>query len=205
MSNFLHTPPNWSSWGCWFWDICALISSHASLRLDEAGFQDLWDSSRVVHGGGTSRISFLEASTNFLDVFNMSATMTRHWGQVQLKHSNMYLPFNVAKITTWGFLHMTIEEMQYLIEKPYAKFQDDRKRGVELPTHRKVMAAGQIHPAIVWECYTVGCLPWKNGTSNNLQSHWIHKGTGGPLPQPVSSQSRTSPVPHTDNQRSSMV
>jgi len=45
----------------------------------------------------------LEAATNGLQVFNMSATMARQGGRVQLEQSDMRLPLNMAKMAKEGF------------------------------------------------------------------------------------------------------
>jgi len=50
----------------------------------------------------------------------MSATVAREGGQVQLEQSDMRLALNVAKMAKQGFSRGTIEETQFLIEKPRA-------------------------------------------------------------------------------------
>jgi hypothetical protein len=46
---------------------------------------------RVVHGRGNNQILILEVASSFLWVFNMSATMARQGGWVQLDQSDMCL------------------------------------------------------------------------------------------------------------------
>jgi len=57
----------------------------------------------------------LEAATNFLKVFNMSATVARQGGRVQVEQSDMHLALNMAKIAIEGFQRAMIQEPQYLI------------------------------------------------------------------------------------------
>jgi hypothetical protein len=54
----------------------------------------------------------LEAATDLLYVFNMSATMARQGGQPQLEQSDMCLTLNMAKMAKEGFSRATIEETQ---------------------------------------------------------------------------------------------
>jgi len=64
----------------------------------------------VVYGWGNSWIFLLDAATNFLWVFNMSATMVRKGGRVQLEQRNMHLTLNMAKMAKGGFSRSAIEE-----------------------------------------------------------------------------------------------
>jgi len=68
----------------------------------------------------------------------MSATMARQRGRVQLEQSDMRLTVNMAKMAKGGFSRAAIEETQHLIKKPCAEVQEEKKRGVEFPVHRKV-------------------------------------------------------------------
>jgi len=61
-----------------------------------------------MYGWGSSRIFLLEAATKFLYAFNMSATMARQWGQVQLELSHMRLALNMAKMSKGGFMYATV-------------------------------------------------------------------------------------------------
>ena len=79
----------------------------------------------------------------------MSATMARQGGRVQLGQSDMRLALNMAKMAKEGFSRAAIEETKYLIKKPCAKVQEEKKRGVEFPWHKKVKAAIQRHPAML--------------------------------------------------------
>jgi hypothetical protein len=56
----------------------------------------------------------------------MSATMARQGGGVQLEQSDMRHALNMAKIAIGGILHGRIEEMQYLIKKPWAEVRDEQ-------------------------------------------------------------------------------
>jgi histone H3/H4 len=78
---------------------------------------------------------------NFLEVFNMSATMERQGGRVQLEQSDMRLALNMAKMAKEGFSRTAIEETQQLIKKPCANVQEEKKWSVEFPRHNKVKAA----------------------------------------------------------------
>jgi len=81
-----------------------------------------------------------------------------------------------------GFSRAAIEETKYLIKKPHAKVQEEKKWGVEFPGHKKVKAAIQRHPAMLRRNKTSGCLPCENGTAMNPQTRWRCKGTGAPPP-----------------------
>ena len=100
---------------------------------------------RVVHGRGNNQILFLEVASSFLWVFNMSATMARQGGWVQLEQSDMHLALNMAKMAKGGFSTGAIEEMQYLIKFPCATVRDEKWWGVEFPRHRMVKAAIERH------------------------------------------------------------
>jgi hypothetical protein len=62
-----------------------------------------------VYGRGNSQISLLEAATNVLQVFNMSATFARQGGRVQLELSDMCLALSIAKIVQAGFLRTAVD------------------------------------------------------------------------------------------------
>jgi hypothetical protein len=51
----------------------------------------------------------------------MSATMAGQGGRLQLEQSDMRLVFNMVKMAKGGFSRATIEEIQQLIKKLYAK------------------------------------------------------------------------------------
>lgn len=85
--------------------------------MDKSQFNFLREGYGVMYGRGNSQISFLVAVTNFLDIFNMSATIARQESWVQLEQSDILLALNMAKITNGGLPHTTIEQMQYLIKK----------------------------------------------------------------------------------------
>jgi len=84
-----------------------------------------------------------------LPVLNMSATMARQGGPVQLEKSDMCLALTKAKMAKEGFLWATIEETQYMIKKPRGKVREEKMQGDEFPGRRKVKAARQRHPAMI--------------------------------------------------------
>ena len=57
----------------------------------------------------------LEPATTFLKVFNMSATMARQGGRVQLEQSDMRMALNMATMANEGYSRTTSEETKYLI------------------------------------------------------------------------------------------
>jgi len=171
--------------------------------VEETGFNHLRGGYRSVYGRGNSRISLLKASTNVLYVFNMSATMARQEGWVQLEQSDLRLALNMAKMAKEGFSRTAIEETKYFIKKPRAEVREDKKRGVEFPGHKEVKAAIQRHPAMLRQNQTSGCLPCQNGTAKNPQTRWTRKGTGAPppaqcrerIPEPTPPPPGTPPAP----------
>ena len=78
--------------------------------MDKEGCKHLGGGYGSVYGRGNSRISLLEAATNVLEVFNMSATMARQGGRVQLEQSVMHLALNMAKMANEDFSRAAIEE-----------------------------------------------------------------------------------------------
>jgi hypothetical protein len=122
----------------------------------------------------------LEAATNVMCVFNMSATMARQGGRVQLEQSDMRLALNIGKMAKEGFSLGAIEETKYLIKKPHAEDREEKKSGVEFPEHKDVKPVIQRHPAMLRQNQMSGCLSCHNGTAKNPQTHWRHKGTGAP-------------------------
>ena len=93
--------------------------------MDETGIDHVRGGYGSVYGRGNSRISLLEAATYGLQVFNMSATMARQGGQVQLEQSDMRLALNMAKMAKAGFSRAAIEETKYLIKKPRAEVREE--------------------------------------------------------------------------------
>jgi hypothetical protein len=59
-----------------------------------------------------------EAATNLLLAFDMSATMARQGGHVQLEQSDIRLALNMAKMAKGEFSRREVEKTQYLIKKP---------------------------------------------------------------------------------------
>jgi hypothetical protein len=133
----------------------------------------------------------------------MSATMAKQGGRVQLEQSDMCLALNMAKMAKEGFLRAAIKNTKYLLKKPHAEVQEEKKRGVQFPGHKKVKAAIQGHPAILRQNQTSSCLPCQNGTAKNPQTRWTRKSTGAPpparrrerIPQPTPPQPGTPPAP----------
>jgi hypothetical protein len=171
--------------------------------VDETGFNHFRRGYGSVYGGGNSRISLLEAAADVLYVFNMSATMARQGGQVQLEQSNTRLALNMAKMAKEGFSRAAIVESKYLIRKPRAKVRKAKKWAVEFPGHKKVKASIQRHSAILRQNQISSCLPCQNGTPENLETSWRCKGTGAPppaqrreqIPEPTAPPPGTPPAP----------
>jgi hypothetical protein len=150
--------------------------------VDKAGFNHLKGGYGSVYGEGNSRISLIEAATNFSYVFNMSATRARQAGRVQLEQSDMHLALKMAKMAKEGFSRAAIEETKYLIKKPPAKVQDEKTRGVEFARHKEVKDVIQRHPAKLRQNHMSGCLHCRNGTAQNPQTHWRRNRTRAPPP-----------------------
>jgi len=129
----------------------------------------------------------------------MSATMARQGGQVQLEQSNMHLALNMAKMAKEGFLCAAIEAMRQLLKQPCADVREEMKHGVECNGHRKVNVAIERHLVMVRGNLTEGCLSRKNGTANNPERHWTHKGTSAPPSGPVPPPPRTPTAPPGDS------
>jgi len=88
----------------------------------------------------------------------------------------------MEKMAKGGFSRAAIEERQFLINKPHAGVREEKKRGVEIPRHTNGKAAMEWHPAMLQKDQTDGSLPCQNGTAQNPQTRWRHKGTGAPRP-----------------------
>jgi len=93
--------------------------------------------------------------------------MARQGGRVQLEQSDMRVASNMAKMAKGGFSRAAIEEMQFLIKKPWSEVREEKKRGVEYPGHENVKAAMERHPAMLRENQMDGCLQCQNGTPQN--------------------------------------
>jgi len=122
----------------------------------------------------------LEASTNVLKIFNVSATMARQGGRVQLEQSDMRLALNMATMAKEGFSSTTIEEMKYLIKKPHGDVREEMMRGVQCPWYKKVNAGIKRHSAMLCHNQTSACLPFQNVTTKYPKTRWRRKGTGAP-------------------------
>jgi len=99
----------------------------------------------------------------------MSATMARQGCRVQLEPTGLRLALTMATMAKERFSRAAIEEAQYLIKKPCAEVKEEKQLGVEFPWHRKVKAAIERHPAMVYENQSDGCRPCQNGTVKNPQ------------------------------------
>ena len=148
--------------------------------MNERCFNHLRGGYGSVYGGGNHRISSLQASTHFLWVFNISATMARQGGPVQLEQSDMRLAMKVAKMAKEGFSRATLEETPFMIKKPRSEVREEKKWCVECPWHKKVWAAIERHPAMLLQNQMAGCLAFQNGTAKNPQTRWRRKRTGAP-------------------------
>jgi hypothetical protein len=60
----------------------------------------------------------------------MSATMASQGGRVQLEQSDMWLAMTMGKMATGAFARAAVEEMRYLIKKPLAEVEEEKKLGV---------------------------------------------------------------------------
>jgi len=133
--------------------------------------------------------------------------MARQGGRVQLEQTDMRLALNMARMAKGGFSRAAIEKTQYLIKKSRTEVREEKKRGVEFPGHRKVKAAMERHPAMVYENRADSYLPCQNGTAKNRQTHWRRKGTGAsaqgwhkqPTPERTPPPPGTPPAPPGDN------
>jgi hypothetical protein len=171
--------------------------------VDETGFNHIRGGFGSVYGGGNSLISLLEAATNVLRDFNMSTTMARQGGRVQLEQTDMRLALIMAKMANEGFSRTAIEETKCLIKKQRAEVQEEKKWGVEFPGHNKVKGAIQRQQAMLCQKQMSGYLSWQNGTAMNQQTRWICKGTSAPplarrrvrTPQPTPPPPSTPPTP----------
>ena len=99
-----------------------------ALKVDKTGCNHLRGYYGSVYSRGNSRISYVDAAIYFLYVFNLSATMARQGGRVQLKQSDMHLALNMAKMAKGGFSHATIEETQHLIKTLSDEVHEEMKR-----------------------------------------------------------------------------
>jgi len=150
--------------------------------VDETGFIQLRGGYGSVYRRGNSRISLLEAATNSLLVFNMSAAMARHGGRVQLEQSDMFLALNMAKMAKGGFSRAATMETKYVIKTPRAEVRKEKKWEFEFLAHIKVQAAIERNPAMLHPNHTSGYLLCQNGTAQIPQTHWRREGPVAPPP-----------------------
>jgi hypothetical protein len=101
----------------------------------------------------------VKAVTNFLYNYNMSGTIARHGGQVQLDESYMPLALNMGKLATAGFLHITEWEIQYCMKKPCSEVQEAKRGGVEYQRQTMLKAATNTLLATLIHNHTDGYLP----------------------------------------------
>jgi hypothetical protein len=95
--------------------------------VDKAGFNHLRGGYGSVYGRGNSQISLFEAAINVLSVFNMSATMARQGGWVQLEQPDMCLASTMATMGKEILSHPTTQETKCLIVRPPAEVQEQKK------------------------------------------------------------------------------
>jgi len=113
-----HSLQNGTSQCRQFWDFRRQMLWWTSLAVDETGSKDLGEGYGVVYGRGNSRISLLDAATDLLLVFNMSASMVRQGGWVQQEQSDMRSALKMAKKANELFWPNTIEQTRQLIKTP---------------------------------------------------------------------------------------
>jgi len=127
----------------------------------------------------------------------MSATMAIQGGWVQLELSKMHMALNMAIMAKGEFLRAAIEEMQYLIKKPWVKVPEEKKRVVEFPVHLKVNAAIDRHPALLCQNHINWFLPCKCDTRKNPEMPCRCKETDAPqLDRPRQPTPEPTPPPH---------
>jgi len=124
----------------------------------------------------------LEAATNFLKVFIMSATIASQRGRVQVEQSDMCLAMNITKMTKGGFSCAATDESQYLFNIPRVIVRQQMTWGVGFPGNTEVKAAIWWQPAMLRQNHSDGCLPCQNGTAKNLQTHCRCTAPGAPPP-----------------------
>jgi len=92
-----------------------------------------------------------------------------------------------------------IEEIKHLIKKPCAAVQEDNKRGVQIPGHKKMKAVIHRYTTMLRQNHTSGCLHCQHGTTKNLQIRWRLKGTGARPPDQCRQRTPelTPPLPGT--------
>jgi len=95
----------------------------------------------------------------------------------------MRLALTMATMAKVEFSCSGIQKTQCLIQQPRTEVQEEMKRGVEFPRYKAVKVAMERHRAMRRENQTDGCLPWENGTAQNTQTRWRHKGMGAPPPE----------------------
>jgi hypothetical protein len=110
------------------------------------------------------------AATNFVNVFNMSATKARQKGRVQLEQSDMCLAMNMAKMAKEGLSLATIEEMKYMIKTPRIDAQEQKKGEVVFRGHTTVKDAIERHLAILCHNQVSSCHPCQSRTAMNPQT-----------------------------------
>jgi hypothetical protein len=133
----------------------------------------------------------------------MTANIARQGGRVQLEQSDICLAMDMAKMAKGGLSCTAIVEMQYLIKRPCAKVSEEQKQGVEFTEHNKGKAAIERHLAALYQNQMDGCLPYQNGTANDLQPRWRRNGSGASQTdrcrqrntEPTPSLPRSSPLP----------
>jgi len=133
----------------------------------------------------------------------MSATMARQGDRVQLEQSNMGLALNMAKMAKGGFSLAAIQETHYLIKRPHAEVQEEKKSGVQFTGHQMVNAARERHITTVHQNHTDWFLPCNHVTAKHPQTCLRCKWTGAfqadrhrqSTPEPTTSLPRTPLLP----------
>jgi hypothetical protein len=111
----------------------------------------------------------------------------------------MRFALNLGKMEKGGFSRATIDDTHQVFKNPRADVREEKKRQVEFPGHKKVMAVIERHPAIIRENQKDSCRLFQIGTAKNLQSRWRRKSMGAPPPRPTPPGPPTQPSPPGDS------
>jgi len=122
--------------------------------------------------------------------------MARQGGWVQLEQSDMCLPWNMAEIAKGGFSRAAIDETRFLIKKPLAEVQAEKKLGVEFPGHKNMKGGMERLPAVLRANQMDSCPACQNSTAQISQTRWRRKVTGAPPPVQLR-QLIPGPTPHS--------
>jgi len=89
----------------------------------------------------------------------MSANMARQRGRVQLEHSDLCLPMNMAKMEKGGISRAAIDDIQCVIKIPVAEVREEKIGGVAFHGQNTVKVAIAKHLAMLRQHHMDGCLP----------------------------------------------